>query len=101
MNLSYSDLLFLHKQIGQEIRKQAVLIQGTDGGGEVEYQNLMNELYQNYSTMRGKLVIPLVRKKIGEIAMTPSTANDLVAFARSSIGYIRGVCVDEWVLWRV
>jgi hypothetical protein len=88
------------KQTGQEIRKRAVSIQGIDGGGGVEYQNLMNELYQNYSTTRGKLVIPLARKKIGEIAMSPSTAKDLVPFARSSIGYIRGVCVDEWALWR-
>ncbi|KAH0564773.1 hypothetical protein GP486_001843 [Trichoglossum hirsutum] len=86
------------KQIGQEIRKRAVSTQGTDG--EVEYQSLMNELYQNYSATRGKLVIPLARRKIGEIAMAPSTAKDLVAFARSSIGYIRGVCVDEWALWK-
>jgi conserved oligomeric Golgi complex subunit 3 len=87
------------KRISQEIRKRAVPIHGV-GGGEVEYQNLMNELYQNYSATRGKLVIPLVRKKVNEIAMAPSTSKDLVAFARSSIGYIRGVCVDEWALWR-
>jgi hypothetical protein len=88
------------KQIGHEIRKRVVPIQGTDAGGEVEYRSLMNELYQNYSATRGKLVIPLVRKKVSEIAMAPSTAKDLVAFARSSIGFIRGVCVDEWALWR-
>ncbi|KAI9771478.1 MAG: Golgi transport complex subunit 3 [Geoglossum simile] len=87
------------KRVGQEIRKRAMPIQGI-GGGEVEYQNLVNELYQNYSATRGKLVIPLVRKKVNEIAMAPSTSKDLVAFARSSIGYIRGVCVDEWTLWR-
>ena len=60
----------------------------------------MNELYTSYSATRGKLVIPLARKKLSDIAMAPSTSKDLVAFARSSIGYTRGVCSDEYELWR-
>lgn len=32
--------------------------------------------------------------------MAPSTSKELVPFARSSIGYIRGVCSDEHELWR-
>ena len=88
------------KEVAQEIRKRAVLPAGAEPGAEAEYQSLMNELYTSYSATRGKLVIPLVRKKIGEIAMAPSTAKELVPFARSSVGYIRGICSDEYELWR-
>ena len=88
------------KEVAQEIRKRAVLPAGTEPGSEVEYQSLMNELYTSYSTTRGRLVIPLVRKKINDIASTPSTSKELVPFARSSTGYIRGVCADEYDLWR-
>jgi hypothetical protein len=42
----------------------------------------------------------MVTKKIGEIAQAPSSANDLVAFARSSISYMRRICSDESDLWR-
>ena len=88
------------KEVAQEIRKRSVSSAGAEPGAEAEYQSLMNELYTSYSATRGRLVIPLSRKKIGDIAMAPSTSKDLVAFARSSIGYIRGVCSDEFELWR-
>ena len=88
------------KEVAQEIRKRAVLPLEAEAGVEAEYQSLMNELYTSYSTTRGRLVIPLVRKKIADIAMAPSTSKDLVAFARTSIGYIRGICSDEYELWR-
>ncbi|KAI0625702.1 Sec34 domain-containing protein [Pyrenophora tritici-repentis] len=88
------------KSIGMEIQKRAVLPPGAAPGGEAEYQSLMNELYQSYSTTRGRLILPIVTKKIGEIAQAPSTSTDLVAFARSSISYIRGICFDECDLWR-
>ena len=87
------------KEVAQEIRKRAVVPSGAEAGAEAEYQSLMNELYTSYSATRGKLVIPLVTKKIAEIAMAPSSAKDLVAFARSSIGYTRGICSDEYGLW--
>lgn len=88
------------KKIGLEIQKRAVLPAGAEPGAEAEYQSLMNELYQSYSATRGRLILPIVTKKIGEIAQAPSTSKDLVAFARSSISYIRGICVDENELWR-
>lgn len=88
------------KEVAQEIRKRAYLPAGAEPGAEAEYRGLMNELYTSYSATRGKLVIPLARKKIADIAMAPSTSKDLVAFARSSIGYTRGVCSDEYELWR-
>jgi hypothetical protein len=88
------------KAIGMEIQKRAVLPVGAAPGAEAEYQSLMNELYQSYSTTRGRLILPIVTKKIGEIAQAPSTSTDLVAFARSSISYIRGICFDECDLWR-
>ncbi len=88
------------KEVAQEIRKRTVLPAGAEPGSEVEYQSLMNELYTSYSATRGRLVIPLVRKKINDIALAPSTSKELVPFARSSTGYIRGVCADEYDLWR-
>ncbi|PSN62858.1 Sec34-domain-containing protein [Corynespora cassiicola Philippines] len=87
------------KQMGLEIQKRAVLPAGAEPGSEAEYQSLMNELYQSYSATRGRLILPIVTKKIGEIAQAPSTSKDLVAFARSSISYIRGICFDEYDLW--
>jgi conserved oligomeric Golgi complex subunit 3 len=87
------------KALAQEIRKRAVLPADAAPDAEAEYQSLMNELYDGYSTTRGKLILPLIHKRIGEIAQTPSSASDLVTFARSSIGYIRGVCDDEHGLW--
>ena len=88
------------KELALEIRKRAVIPVDAGPGAEAEYQSLMNELYTSYSATRGKLVIPLVTKKLAEIAMAPSTSKDLVVFARSSIGYIRGTCSDEYELWR-
>ncbi|CAD6582195.1 MAG: Golgi transport complex subunit 3 [Alectoria sarmentosa] len=88
------------KEIAQEIRKRAVVPVGAEPGAEAEYQSLMNELYTSYSATRGRLVIPLARKKIADIALAPSTSKELVSFARSSIGYTRGVCSDEYELWR-
>ncbi|KAI9822449.1 MAG: Golgi transport complex subunit 3 [Pycnora praestabilis] len=88
------------KEVGQAIHKRTISSAGAEAGGETEYQSLMNELYQSYSTTRGRLVIPIVRKRMTEIAMAPSTSIDLVAFARTSISYIRGICLDEHELWR-
>ncbi|KAL2809804.1 Sec34-like family-domain-containing protein [Aspergillus granulosus] len=87
------------KQIGLEIQKRAVPPLDPDQGTEAEYQSLLNELHTNYAATRGKLITPLVHKRLGEIAQAPSTSKDLVAFARASISYVRGVCLDEFDLW--
>lgn len=87
------------KQIGLEIQKRAVPPLDPDQGTEAEYQSLMNELHTSFAATRGKLIIPLARKRLSSIAQAPSTSKDLVAFARASIGYIRGVCLDEFELW--
>jgi hypothetical protein len=59
----------------------------------------MNELHSSFAATRGKLIIPLARKRLASIAQAPSTSKDLVAFARASISYIRGICLDEFELW--
>lgn len=87
------------KRMGLEIQQRAVVPAGAEPGAEAEYQSLMNELYQSYSTTRGRLILPLVTKKIGEIAQAPSTATDVVAFARSAISYMHGICAEECKLW--
>lgn len=87
------------KQIGIEIQKRAVPPVDLDQGTEAEYQSLMNELHSSFAATRGKLIIPLVRKRLASIAQAPSTSKDLVAFARASISYVRGICLDEFELW--
>ncbi|KAL8971353.1 MAG: hypothetical protein Q9183_001094, partial [Haloplaca sp. 2 TL-2023] len=88
------------KEVAQEIRKRAVRAPGAEPGAETEYQGLMNELHTSYSATRGRLVIPLIRKKIGDVAAAPSTSKELVPFARNTIGYIREICSSEYDLWR-
>ncbi|KAF2144526.1 uncharacterized protein K452DRAFT_349625 [Aplosporella prunicola CBS 121167] len=87
------------KTLGLEIQKRAVLPENAEPDAEAEYQSLMNELYQSYSATRGRLILPLIAKKLQEISLAPSSSKDLVSFARSSIGYIRGICLDEYDLW--
>lgn len=87
------------KQIGVEIQKRAVPPVDADQGSEAEYQSLMNELHSSFAATRGKLIIPLVRKRLASIAQAPSTSKDLVSFARASISYVRGICLDEFELW--
>jgi hypothetical protein len=87
------------KQIGLEIQKRALPPAGAEPGTEAEYQSLMNELYQSYATTRGRLMRPIITKKISDIAAAPSTSKDLVSFARSSMSFIRGICSDEYDLW--
>ena len=88
------------KELATEIRKRSILSAGASADSPNEYQSLMDELYVSYSATRGRLVIPLTRKKIEDIAVSPRTATDLVKFARSGIGYVCGVCSDEESLWR-
>ena len=87
------------KQIGVEIQKRAVPPLNPDQNNEAEYQSLMNELHSNYSAIRAKLIVPLAHKKLIEITQAPSSSKDLVSFARASISYIRGLCLDEYDLW--
>ncbi|KAJ5104108.1 hypothetical protein N7532_004637 [Penicillium argentinense] len=87
------------KQIGVEIQKRAVPPLNPDQNDEAEYQSLMNELHSNYAATRTRLIVPLARKKLVEISQTPSSSKDLVSFARASISYIRGLCLDEHDLW--
>ncbi|KAM5448518.1 Golgi transport complex subunit 3 [Microsporum audouinii] len=87
------------KDIGLEIQKRAVPPLDPEQGAEAEYQSLLNELHVNFATSRAKLVVPLVRKRLNDIANAPSTSKDLVAFARTSISYVRGICLDEFELW--
>jgi conserved oligomeric Golgi complex subunit 3 len=87
------------KQVGQELQKRAVPPAGATPGTEGEYQGLMNELHQSYATTRGKLLHPIIAKKMVDIAAAPSTSKDLGAFARSCMSFIRGLCSDEYDLW--
>lgn len=87
------------KDVGLEIQKRAIPPADPDQGAEAEYQSLLNELHTSFSATRGKLIIPLVRKKLYDISQAPSTSKDLVSFARASISYVRGICLDEFDLW--
>ncbi len=87
------------KELGLEIQKRANPPADADPEIEGEYQSLMNELHTSFAASRGRLIIPLVRKRLADIAQAPSTSKDLVAFARATISYVRGICLDEFELW--
>ena len=87
------------KALGLEIQKRAVPTpDDVDAGREPEYMSLMRELYQSYSATRGRLILPLVSKKMAELGGTPQQS-DVLTFAKSSISFMRGICLDEYDLW--
>ncbi|KAK3708141.1 Golgi transport complex subunit 3 [Vermiconidia calcicola] len=87
------------KELGLEIQKRAVPTpDDVDAGREPEYMSLMRELYQSYSATRGRLMLPLVSKKMAELGGT-SQQSDVLAFAKFSLGFMRGICLDEYELW--
>jgi hypothetical protein len=86
------------KQLGLEIQKRANPAADAEPGTEGEYQSLMNELHTTFATSRGRLIIPLIHKKIAEISQAPSS-QDLQPFALACISCIRGMCMDEFELW--
>lgn len=87
------------KSLGLEIQKRAVPTpEDVDAGREPEYLSLLRELYQSYSATRGRLMLPLVHRKMAELAAS-SDQSDMLAFGRSSISFMRGTCLDEYDLW--
>lgn len=87
------------KALGLEIQKRAVPTpEDVDAGREPEYLSLLRELYQSYATTRGRLILPLVAKKMAELAATPQQA-DVVAFAKTGMSFARGIALDEYDLW--
>ncbi|KAK4549129.1 hypothetical protein LTR36_007586 [Oleoguttula mirabilis] len=86
------------KSLGLEIQKRAVPTpDDVDAGREPEYASLLRELYQSYSATRGRLILPLVSKKMAELGSAPQA--DVLAFAKASISFMRGICLDEHELW--
>ncbi|KAK1090150.1 Golgi transport complex subunit 3, partial [Friedmanniomyces endolithicus] len=56
------------KALGLEIQKRAVPTpEDVDAGREPEYASLLRELYQSYSATRGRLILPMVHKKMGDL----------------------------------
>ena len=87
------------KVLGLEIQKRAVPTpDDVDAGREPEYAGLMRELYQSYSATRGRLMLPLVSRKMAELGTTPQQA-DVLEFAKASISFMRGITLDEHELW--
>lgn len=87
------------KALGVEIQKRAVPTpDDVDAEREPEYASLMRELYQSYSTTRGRLILPLVSRKMAELAST-TQQSDVLAFSKAAISFMRGICLDEHDLW--
>ncbi|OQO05186.1 hypothetical protein B0A48_08206 [Cryoendolithus antarcticus] len=87
------------KALGLEIQKRAVPTpDDVDAGREPEYTGLMRELYESYSTTRGRLVLPLVTRRIAETAADPQQS-DVLDLSKSAIAYMRSICLDEHDLW--
>lgn len=87
------------KSLGLEIQKRAVPTpDDVDARREPEYAGLLRELYQSYSATRGRLILPLASKKTAELSSMPQQA-DVLAFAKSTLSFMRGICLDEHELW--
>ena len=87
------------KALGLEIQKRAVPTpDDVDAGREPEYASLLRELYQSYSTTRGRLILPLVNKKMAELSHMPQQ-DDVLVFAKACLSFMRGICMDEYELW--
>jgi hypothetical protein len=87
------------KALGVEIQKRAVPTpDDVDAEREPEYASLLRELYQSYSTTRGRLILPLVSRKMAEVASS-SQQSDVLAFSKTAISFMRGICLDEHELW--
>ena len=87
------------KLLGLQIQKRAVPTpESVDSGLEPEYAGLMRELYQSYAATRGRLMLPLVARKMAELSQTPQQA-DVLAFAKACLSFMRGICLDEHELW--
>ncbi|KAF2864247.1 Sec34-domain-containing protein [Piedraia hortae CBS 480.64] len=87
------------RALGLEIQKRAVPTpDDVDAGREPEYASLLRELYQSYTTTRGRLILPMVSKKMVELD-SGSLRIDVLGFAKSSLGFMRGICLDEYELW--
>ncbi|KAB8360657.1 hypothetical protein FH972_024395 [Carpinus fangiana] len=84
------------RELALEIQKRASPPADAEPGTEGEYQSLMNELYQSYSAARGRLIVPIVRRKMAEIDVS---AKDLITYVRTAVSYFRGLCLDEFELW--
>lgn len=88
------------KALGLEIQKRAVPTpEDVDANREPEYSSLLRELFQSFSTTRGRLVLPLVSRKMAELASAQQSGGDVLAFAKAGISFMRGICLDEHELW--
>ena len=87
------------KDLGLELQKRAGPASGAEPGAQGEYQSLVNELHQSYAAARDRLLTPMIHKKLAELNGTPNNMKDLISFVRSTIGYVRGLCLDEYDLW--
>ncbi|KAF8250272.1 Sec34-domain-containing protein [Wilcoxina mikolae CBS 423.85] len=65
-----------------------------------EYISLLDECYSCFASVRQKMVLPIIMKRMQDLsAAGTTTSKDLVAFARSAISFTRSVCLDEFELF--
>ncbi|RPA99180.1 hypothetical protein L873DRAFT_1835529 [Choiromyces venosus 120613-1] len=65
-----------------------------------EYISLLNECYSAFASVRQKLIIPIIQKKMNELAAVGASTNkDLVKFSRNGINFVRSICMDEFELF--
>lgn len=64
------------------------------------YISLLNECYSAFSSVRQKIIVPIISKRMSALA-TPgsSTGKDLVRFARNGVNFVRSICMDEFELF--
>jgi conserved oligomeric Golgi complex subunit 3 len=56
----------------------------------------LNECFSSFASIRQKLIVPIITKKMNELA---ATGKELVKFARNGINFVRSICMDEFELF--
>lgn len=64
-----------------------------------EYVSLLDECYSCYASIRQKLVLPIITKRLQDLSTSGTSSTDLVAFARSAMSFARSICLDEFELF--
>lgn len=44
-------------------------------------------------------MFPIISRKLTEMASVDNAMGDSIAFAKTAIGFVRGICLDEYDLW--
>ncbi|GAA99202.1 uncharacterized protein L969DRAFT_382343 [Mixia osmundae IAM 14324] len=63
-----------------------------------EYQSLLQECYDTWSSIRSQLVGPVLK---AEVKRMDPAKQDIIALTRTGCNYLRLICIQEWDLFKL